>query len=104
VIKLKTFSHQERPMAAMLKDILVQEGIECILRNDQLASAIGEIPFIECLPELWVIDDEVYPRARTLLNAWLKAPPEGPVWLCPQCHERCDAHFGACWSCGTLRD
>ncbi len=89
----------------MIRDILAQEGIECILRNEQLASATGEIPFIECYPELWVVDDEVFPRAKMFLDAWLKSDPNTePPWLCPNCHELCDGHFGACWSCGTFRD
>lgn len=102
--KLRTFSYGDRSLAGLLRDILVQEGIECVLRNEQLASATGEIPFVECFPELWILDDEVFQRARIILDAWLTSPLNEPVWCCPHCHEISDGHFGACWSCGTLRD
>ncbi|MBN1957117.1 MAG: DUF2007 domain-containing protein [Desulfuromonadales bacterium] len=103
--KLCAFHFWDRLQAAMLKEILAEEGIECVLRNDQLSSAIGEIPFIECSPELWVIDDEAYPRAKVFLENWLKNDPtEEEDWTCASCGEQCAAQFGACWSCGTLRD
>jgi hypothetical protein len=104
MIKLKTFSYNDRSLAGLLRDILVQEGIESVLRNEQLATAAGEIPFVECFPELWILDDEVLPRARMLLDAWLSDPPAEPAWRCPHCHELCEGHFGACWSCGFLRE
>lgn len=103
--KLHVFNFWDCLQAGMLKEILAKEGIECFVRNDLLSSAIGEIPFIECCPELWIIDDETYPRAKTFLAAWLKneASTDEP-WICPFCGEQCDGQFGACWACGSLRD
>ncbi len=103
--KLRTFSHNERPLAGLLQEILAAEGINCLLRNEQLSSAIGEIPFVECCPELWIIDDEAYPRARLFLDAWLSNDAqELRAWTCPSCGERCEGQFNACWLCGTQRD
>ena len=102
--KLLVFNYWERLQAGLLKEILAQEGIECTLRNDQLSSALGEIPFTECSPELWVIDDEAYPRAKLFVEAWLKNDAAGACWTCPGCGESCDGQFGACWSCGMLRE
>ena len=39
---------------AHLRNLLESEGIACLVRNDRLAGVIGEIPFVECWPELWV--------------------------------------------------
>ena len=103
--KLHTFSFQERLQAGLMKDILLQEGIPCVLRNERLSAAVGEIPFLECAPELWVTDDETFPRAKLLLDAWLQQGGQAePAWQCPVCREWSEGHFGACWSCGTLRD
>ena len=102
--KLLSFAFNERVQAGLLKELLEQEGIRCLIRNEQLFSAMGEIPFLECLPELWVVDDEVYPRARQLLQNWLKdAQAESGTWRCPQCGETHEGQFGACWQCGELR-
>jgi len=103
--KLHTFALWERPLAGMFKELLRQEGIDCLLRNEQLSAAIGEIPFIECYPELWVIDDEIYPRAHLLLAAWLREQdPAAPDWRCPVCLELSEGQFNACWSCGYQRE
>ena len=104
--KLHTFSLTELPLAGILKDFLAREGIECVLRNDKLLTAMGEIPFVECYPELWLLDEECLPRARMLLDGWLQS--SGPAsagrnWTCA-CGEVSEGQFGACWSCGRLRE
>ncbi len=103
--KLHIFSLWDRPLAAMFKELLNNEGVDCLLRNEQLFSALGEIPFTECYPELWVIDDEVYPRAKTLLGHWLaKQDLASANWICPVCKEQLEGQFDACWSCGSPRN
>jgi len=103
--KLRVFSLNERAQAGLLKELLEREGIACLLRNDQLSSALGEIPFLECLPELWVVDDDVFPRAKQLLDNWLQGTGEGAEnWTCPSCGEPHEKQFGSCWKCGTKRE
>lgn len=104
--KLHTFHIWEGPQAGMFKNMLAEEGISCLLKNDRLSCLIGEIPFVECFPELWVIDDEVYPRARLLLSGWLKheTGEESDPWFCPACGESCAQHFAVCWNCSMPRD
>jgi hypothetical protein len=103
--KLHTFSIAERSQAGLLKELFEREGISCLIRNEQLFSAMGEIPFLECYPELWVVDDEVYPRAKLLLDNWLKNEDvEAADWTCRSCGETLEGQFGACWKCGTSRE
>jgi hypothetical protein len=101
--KLHTFTLADRAEAGLLKELLEREGIACLIRNEHLFAALGEIPFLECLPELWLVDDEVWPRARLLLDSWLKNEEGGLSWTCPSCGETLEGHFGACWNCGTQR-
>ncbi len=102
--KLHTFSLADRAEAGLLKELLEREGIACLIRNEQLFAALGEIPFLECFPELWVVDNEVWPRARLLLDSWLKSEEGGLPWNCPACGETLEGQFGACWNCGTQRN
>ncbi len=102
--KLHTFTLADRAQASLLKELLEGEGVKCILRNEQLFAALGEIPFLECLPELWVVDDEVWPRARLLLDNWLKDEKNLAAWRCTACGEQLEGQFGACWKCGKNRD
>jgi len=102
--RLHQFQLWEGPQAAMYLDLLAREGIECLLKNDKLFSALGEIPFVECYPELWVLDEEVYPRARLLIDAWLhQTSPKEQDWRCSECGELCDPQFEQCWNCLSPR-
>ena len=38
------------------KNLLDSVGIRCYVRNEMLASAIGQLPFGDCQPELWLAD------------------------------------------------
>jgi hypothetical protein len=102
--KLHTFTLADRVEAGLLKELLAREGITCLIRNDQLFAALGEIPFLECYPELWVVDDDVWPRARLLLDHWLKGSVDAGAWCCPNCGEILEGQFGACWNCEQQRD
>ena len=102
--KLHTFTIADRAEAGLFKELLEREGVACLIRNEQLFAALGEIPFLECFPELWVIDDEIWPRAKSLLNNWLKDEEVGDAWVCSSCEEKLEGQFGACWKCGKGRD
>jgi len=102
--RLHTFTLADRAEAGLLKELLEREGIACLIRNEQLFAALGEIPFLECYPELWVVDDEVWPRARLLLDNWLKGAEDAGSWVCPACGETLEGQFGACWKCGKERE
>lgn len=101
--KLCAFSPWQRTDAWLLRDLLQHEGIAVLLRNEELFAAMGEIPFFELRPELWVVDDEVYPRAKNLLDGWGKEVEPGAAWHCPGCGEKLEGQFGACWKCGRAR-
>ena len=99
--KLHTFSPAERALAGMFRELLVGEGVACLLRNEQLFAGLGEIPFTECYPELWVVDDELYPRASSLLAQFMACEAGGSDWVCPACGEEVAGQFNACWNCGS---
>ncbi|MDY6850004.1 MAG: DUF2007 domain-containing protein [Geoalkalibacter sp.] len=101
--RLHVFSLQERPLAQLLKERLRYEGVDCLLRNEELFSALGEIPFLECRPELWIIDEEVLPRARKLVEGWLREDQNHEAWICSTCGEKLEGQFDSCWKCGQER-
>jgi hypothetical protein len=102
--KLHTFTLVDHAEAGLLKELLKQEGVVCLIRNEHLFAALGEIPFLECLPELWVVDDDVWPRAKLLLDSWFKREENTVSWTCSACGETLEGQFGACWQCGKARD
>lgn len=101
--KLHTFSLAERAIAGMYKDMLQREGVECLLRNEELFVGLGEIPFVECYPELWVVDDDLYPRAISLLKQLMESESTHPSWTCSSCGEEIEGQFNSCWKCGLVQ-
>lgn len=76
-------------------------GIDCELRNTTLVGAMGEIPYLECAPQLWIVREADEPAARELLGE-LQRPLRGRPWRCA-CGEELEAQFSACWACGATR-
>jgi hypothetical protein len=54
----------------ILKSLLEKADIPCMIRNEYLSMALGELPPTECSPELWILKDEDYPRAKEIVDAW----------------------------------
>ena len=94
-------SHESLAHVGHLRNLLEQSGIACVVRNEQLSGGLGEIPFLECLPELWVLKDGDLARARALLSEMERTEaPRGP-WRCRRCGEGNEGQFAACWRCGA---
>jgi hypothetical protein len=88
-----------------LKEFLRADGILCTIRNQQGSSLAGEVPFVEVFPELWVIHDADFDRAKELLEEQGNGDEvERPMWVCAGCEEKHDSSFTACWKCGREND
>ena len=81
------------------RNLLEGAGIEVLVRNAALSSAMGELPPAECEAQLWVLNDADAPRAVELLS---RPPVQGPEWTC-RCGEKLGAQFSQCWNCGSYR-
>jgi hypothetical protein len=86
------------------KELLDQARIPATIKNQRSAMLGGEVPFVEVFPELWVLKDEDFERARTLLKDWEQAKPlETTQWTCSGCGELHQKEFTTCWKCGLER-
>jgi hypothetical protein len=88
--------------AAHYAGALRAAGIECEVRNTVLSGALGEIPFPECAPQIWIRYALDEARARELIEQ-LRTPVSGDPWTCRQCGEVLEPQFAQCWNCGALR-
>ncbi len=94
-------AHESLAYIGHLKNVLEQSGIACAIKNALLSGGVGEIPYLECLPELWVIDDEDLSRATRLITD-LEEPSESTAqWHCSGCGELNEGQFAQCWRCGA---
>ena len=89
------------PELEMLKSMLEDAGVQCLIKNEQLSQVFPATPFNV---ELWVANDEDFPRAQELCQAWLN-PPRGAAgtWACAKCEQRLGDQFDSCWKCGAKR-
>jgi len=85
------------------KNLLASEGIPTEIRNQHLGSIMGEIPFFETWPQLWVINDLDFDRATQLIEA-VDAESPRASWTCAKCNEENEGQFAACWNCGAPAD
>ena len=100
----RLYSSHNNLFTDYLKQLLEDQGISCLVKNELLSGAAGELPPTECWPELWIIDDAQYQRAQEIVASALSTDPSGHSdWTCPKCGEALEAQFTACWNCGTSR-
>jgi len=85
-----------------LRTVLEAEGIQCQMRNEMTAGLSAAVPVSESVPELWVVDDDMVPRALEVVGDIETQPGEGgESWVCSNCGELLEAQFGSCWKCNT---
>ena len=86
---------------AHICNLLEQAGIACHVRNERLGGVVGEIPFLECWPELWALRNGDALQARGLTDTARAGVAPSPDWICRVCGERVEGQFDACWRCST---
>jgi Putative prokaryotic signal transducing protein len=83
------------------RNLLESEGIACKVRNEHLGTIAGEVPFFETWPELWVVRDLDFDRAKQLIDGATSDESPCAPWTCPDCGEENEGQFAACWNCGS---
>lgn len=87
--------------AQLVVDALSSVGITSHIFNANAAGALGEVPFLQAQPEVWVVDDAREREAREVLADFLAVKP-GAEKICPRCGESNPGNFLSCWQCGNL--
>jgi hypothetical protein len=95
----RVFSSFNQTAVYHARNLLQAEGIDAVVRNALLSSAMGELPPAECQAELWVVNDADAVRAQQVLNRTIS----GPDWKCSRCGEVSGPQFTHCWRCGAYR-
>ena len=100
----KVYTSDNSAIIGHLRQVLEDHTIPCIVRNDFLLGGAGELPVNETWPEIWVIDDGDFDRARALVDVIVAtAHASQPPWHCASCGEQMEGQFTDCWRCGASR-
>ena len=101
---IKVFADFELSKVGQFQSVLESEGISTHLKNQYTSSVLGEIPFVETMPELWILEDEDLVKAKRLIKELLSSEEvTGPEWTCAECDAVVDGVFGRCWKCNAQR-
>jgi len=95
------YSASNISLVSIFQNILEGHGIRCWLKNEFLAAGAGELPPIECWPQLCVDDDD-YEEAKQILDEAI-SEQERVAQKCDSCGEDIEGQFTECWNCGKSR-
>jgi hypothetical protein len=100
----KIYEHIDHSRVGLYQSILESAGIRTHLKNVGASIGMGEIPFTQLFPELWVVEDSDYDHAIAILKPYHEHGfPVDSDWQCPGCGEGVDGAFGECWNCQAPR-
>ena len=100
---IKVFENFDFSRVGQMQSLLESHGIKTYIKNQYASSVMGEVPFVEVVPQLYVLAKEDLQRAQELLL--LDLPDQEPAadWVCPECGIDVEGNFTRCWKCGTGR-
>jgi hypothetical protein len=96
---IKVFEDFDYSRVGQLQSLLEANGIRTFLKNQFGFGGTGELPFVETVPQLYILEEDDLARARELLKDELAGAPTGEPWICPTCGTEIEGCFSACWQC-----
>ena len=99
---LKIFENFDFSRVGQVQSLLEAHGIPTFLKNQYTSSVMGEVPFVEVCPQLYLLDEGDLQQAKRLLGANFSSASVSADWVCQACGTRLEGQFGACWNCGAV--
>ena len=102
---IKVFEDFDIALVGHYQSVLESNDIATFMKNQFGTSGAGELPFVEVIPQLWVLNDTDIDRAKALIKE-LNDPENGvqsTQWQCPECGTSQEPAFTHCWKCSTAR-
>jgi len=101
---IKVFEDFDIMLVGHYQSVLESNGIDTFMKNQFGTSGAGELPFVEVVPQLWVLNESDAGRAKELIEE-LQGSDNQPMqaWDCPDCGTAQEAAFTHCWKCSAQR-
>ena len=96
---IKVYTAANLPDAYLLLGLLGSEGINARILNANAQGGLGEIPFANTYPEIWLEHPRDVPRTRLIIERFERPQIGGAPLTCGHCGEDNPAGFELCWSC-----
>jgi hypothetical protein len=88
-------------LLSIFRCVLEGHGINCWVKNEFISAGTGDIPPIECWPQLCVEERDLAEAQRVMAKALATDNPAAGAWKCGGCGEEIEGQFGQCWKCGS---
>ena len=100
----KLYESSNLTLISIVNSTLQDEQIATLLKNIHPPAA-GEITRVNAWPEIWLMNDKDYEKAKTILITFMQqeAQADHNTWDCKQCNEIIEGQFNICWNCGTSK-
>jgi len=102
---IKVFEDFDITLVGHYQSVLESNDIATFIKNQFGTSGAGELPFVEVIPQLLILNDADADRARALINE-LREPQSlenSQSWICPDCSTPQEPEFTHCWQCSSAR-
>lgn len=102
---IKVFEDFDITLVGHYQSVLESNGIATFMKNQFGTSGAGELPFVEVVPQLWVLNESDAGRARVLIEELHENADTElmQAWECPACGTLLEAAFTHCWKCSAAR-
>lgn len=101
---IRLYSAENLQQGYLLLNLLKHQGIDCMLLNENASGGLGEIPFTQAYPEIWLSRAQDLARAREIIDDFENLEDTDRQIACPHCRERNPHGFELCWKCGRSLD
>ena len=101
---IKVFENFDFSRVGQMQSLLESHDIKTFIKNQYGSSVMGEVPFVEVVPELYVLAEKDVARAQQLLQLDLPVEEPDENWVCAECGVDVEGTFTRCWKCGSGRE
>ncbi len=101
---IKVFENFDFSRVGQMQSLLESHDIKTFLKNQYGSSVMGEVPFVEVVPELYILEEKDLARAKQLLELDLPVDEPDEDWVCAGCGVEVEGTFARCWKCDTAKD
>ena len=101
---IKVFEDFDYMRVGQMQSILEANDIPTFLKNQFGFGGTGELPFVETVPQLFVLHEKDEERAKELISTAEKSTPQTEAWTCPKCGTEIEGSFSDCWNCAESDD
>lgn len=101
---IKVFEDFDYMKVGQMQSVLESHDIRTFLKNQFGFGGTGELPFVETVPQLYILNEPDLPKARQLISEAGATATSGDPWVCPECGTEIEGNFSECWKCAQSEE